>query len=139
MPYVNSVGERYRVKQLLQQLPPHDNEVMKSLWLAFSLFFAISCDWRRFCENEIYLKNVRRRNEKCFKLQKWKNYFRAHLKFHITFASVAWKILILFSLSLAQLRHFQKRPLVDENELWVDYIKKEKFWRYTWKAFWDVF
>ncbi|XP_070497504.1 protein espinas-like isoform X1 [Chironomus tepperi] len=27
VPYVNSVGERYRVKQLLQQLPPHDNEV----------------------------------------------------------------------------------------------------------------
>lgn len=27
MPYVNSVGERYRVRQLLQQLPPHDNEV----------------------------------------------------------------------------------------------------------------
>lgn len=29
VPYVNSVGERYRVKQLLQQLPPHDNEVMQ--------------------------------------------------------------------------------------------------------------
>lgn len=29
MPYVNSIGERYRVKQLLQQLPPHDNEVGK--------------------------------------------------------------------------------------------------------------
>nr|XP_023011668.1 protein prickle-like [Leptinotarsa decemlineata] len=27
VPYVNSVGERYRVRQLLQQLPPHDNEV----------------------------------------------------------------------------------------------------------------
>ena len=27
IPYVNSVGERYRVRQLLQQLPPHDNEV----------------------------------------------------------------------------------------------------------------
>ena len=27
MPYVNSVGERYRVRQLLHQLPPHDNEV----------------------------------------------------------------------------------------------------------------
>lgn len=24
---MNSVGEKYRVKQLLQQLPPHDNEV----------------------------------------------------------------------------------------------------------------
>ncbi|XP_050431652.1 protein prickle-like isoform X2 [Adelges cooleyi] len=27
VPYLNSVGERYRVRQLLQQLPPHDNEV----------------------------------------------------------------------------------------------------------------
>ncbi|XP_055387029.1 protein prickle [Condylostylus longicornis] len=27
VPYVNSPGERYRVRQLLQQLPPHDNEV----------------------------------------------------------------------------------------------------------------
>ena len=26
IPYVNSVGEKYRIKQLLQQLPPHDNE-----------------------------------------------------------------------------------------------------------------
>ncbi|XP_053572707.1 prickle-like protein 1 [Bombina bombina] len=27
VPYVNSVGEKYRIKQLLYQLPPHDNEV----------------------------------------------------------------------------------------------------------------
>uniref|UniRef100_A0A182WIT6 Protein prickle n=1 Tax=Anopheles minimus TaxID=112268 RepID=A0A182WIT6_9DIPT len=27
VPYVNSIGERHRVRQLLQQLPPHDNEV----------------------------------------------------------------------------------------------------------------
>ncbi|CAL4124481.1 unnamed protein product [Meganyctiphanes norvegica] len=27
VPYVNSVGEKYRIKQLLHQLPPHDNEV----------------------------------------------------------------------------------------------------------------
>ncbi|CAL8258088.1 unnamed protein product [Gadus morhua 'NCC'] len=27
VPYVNSPGEKYRIKQLLQQLPPHDNEV----------------------------------------------------------------------------------------------------------------
>lgn len=27
VPYVNSVGEKYRIRQLLQQLPPHDNEV----------------------------------------------------------------------------------------------------------------
>ncbi|KAG8197222.1 hypothetical protein JTE90_011377 [Oedothorax gibbosus] len=26
VPYVNSVGEKYRIKQLLHQLPPHDNE-----------------------------------------------------------------------------------------------------------------
>ncbi|XP_045135160.1 prickle planar cell polarity protein 3-like isoform X2 [Portunus trituberculatus] len=27
VPYVNSVGEKYRIRQLLHQLPPHDNEV----------------------------------------------------------------------------------------------------------------
>ncbi|XP_076332296.1 uncharacterized protein LOC143237197 isoform X3 [Tachypleus tridentatus] len=27
VPYVNSIGEKYRIKQLLHQLPPHDNEV----------------------------------------------------------------------------------------------------------------
>ncbi|KAM3878507.1 prickle-like protein 2b [Diretmus argenteus] len=27
VPYVNSPGEKYRIKQLLHQLPPHDNEV----------------------------------------------------------------------------------------------------------------
>lgn len=27
MPYVNSPGERYRIKQLLHQLPAHDSEV----------------------------------------------------------------------------------------------------------------
>ncbi|XP_052418860.1 prickle-like protein 2 isoform X2 [Carassius gibelio] len=27
VPYVNSIGEKHRIKQLLQQLPPHDNEV----------------------------------------------------------------------------------------------------------------
>ncbi|XP_069620846.1 prickle-like protein 1 [Ranitomeya imitator] len=27
VPYVNSAGEKYRIKQLLYQLPPHDNEV----------------------------------------------------------------------------------------------------------------
>jgi len=26
IPYVNSFGEKYRIKQLLHQLPPHDNE-----------------------------------------------------------------------------------------------------------------
>ncbi|KAI4895081.1 hypothetical protein NFI96_006530 [Prochilodus magdalenae] len=27
VPYVNSIGEKHRIKQLLHQLPPHDNEV----------------------------------------------------------------------------------------------------------------
>lgn len=27
VPYVNSMGEKYRIRQLLHQLPPHDNEV----------------------------------------------------------------------------------------------------------------
>uniref|UniRef100_A0A1A9V0C1 PET domain-containing protein n=1 Tax=Glossina austeni TaxID=7395 RepID=A0A1A9V0C1_GLOAU len=27
VPYVNSAGEKYRIKQLLHQLPPQDNEV----------------------------------------------------------------------------------------------------------------
>lgn len=27
VPYVNSVGEKYRIRQLLHQLPPHDSEV----------------------------------------------------------------------------------------------------------------
>lgn len=27
IPYVNSPGEKHRIKQLLYQLPPHDNEV----------------------------------------------------------------------------------------------------------------
>ena len=27
MPHLNSAGEKYRIRQLLQQLPPHDNEV----------------------------------------------------------------------------------------------------------------
>lgn len=27
VPYINSPGEKFRIKQLLYQLPPHDNEV----------------------------------------------------------------------------------------------------------------
>lgn len=27
VPHLNSAGEKYRIRQLLQQLPPHDNEV----------------------------------------------------------------------------------------------------------------
>lgn len=29
VPYINSPGEKYRIKQLLHQLPPHDNEVKR--------------------------------------------------------------------------------------------------------------
>lgn len=29
VPYVNSPGEKYRIKQLLHQLPPHDSEVKR--------------------------------------------------------------------------------------------------------------
>lgn len=32
VPYINSVGEKYRIKQLLHQLPPHDNEVSSFGW-----------------------------------------------------------------------------------------------------------
>lgn len=31
VPYVNSPGEKHRIKQLLYQLPPHDNEVNTEL------------------------------------------------------------------------------------------------------------
>lgn len=27
VPYINSPGEKYRIRQLLQQLPPHDNQI----------------------------------------------------------------------------------------------------------------
>ncbi|GAB1598143.1 protein prickle-like [Argonauta hians] len=27
IPYINSIGEKYRIRQLLQQLPPHDNQI----------------------------------------------------------------------------------------------------------------
>lgn len=27
VPYINSLGEKYRIRQLLQQLPPHDNQI----------------------------------------------------------------------------------------------------------------
>jgi hypothetical protein len=38
VPYTNSIGERYRIKQLLQQLPPQDNEVIETLTLNHELF-----------------------------------------------------------------------------------------------------
>lgn len=34
VPYINSPGEKYRIKQLLHQLPPHDNEVQQSTFLS---------------------------------------------------------------------------------------------------------
>lgn len=39
VPYVNSIGEKHRIKQLLNQLPPHDNEV--SAWSTDA--FALLC------------------------------------------------------------------------------------------------
>ena len=41
VPYVNSVGEKYRVKQLLHQLPPHDNEVRWEISTILSFFIFI--------------------------------------------------------------------------------------------------
>lgn len=32
VPYINSPGEKYRIKQLLHQLPPHDNEVKQQIF-----------------------------------------------------------------------------------------------------------
>lgn len=37
VPYVNSIGEKHRIKQLLHQLPPHDNEVSAQSTDAFAL------------------------------------------------------------------------------------------------------
>lgn len=48
VPYVNSPGEKLRIKQLLHQLPPHDNEVRcleGGLWLVS----------RSFCELSLFL------------------------------------------------------------------------------------
>lgn len=46
VPYINSAGERYRVKQLLQQLPPQDNEVSKLcfcvLFVSFSFYMEVN-------------------------------------------------------------------------------------------------
>lgn len=47
VPYVNSPGEKHRIRQLLYQLPPHDNEVSARenlfyrdpLYYQFSTFF----------------------------------------------------------------------------------------------------
>ena len=45
VPYVNSVGEKHRIKQLLQQLPPHDNETR---WEGFSCTYFQSCFYERW-------------------------------------------------------------------------------------------
>lgn len=37
VPYVNSPGEKYRIKQLLHQLPPQDNEVSVDVFGKFNL------------------------------------------------------------------------------------------------------
>ena len=39
VPYVNSAGEKHRIKQLLHQLPPHDNEVRLVIIAFFYLTF----------------------------------------------------------------------------------------------------
>lgn len=58
VPYVNSPGEQYRVRQLLHQLPPHDNEV--SVFTVFTTSTntstSIQCPWWEPCQfRGIYL------------------------------------------------------------------------------------
>lgn len=36
VPYVNSPGEKHRIRQLLYQLPPHDNEVKRDSSLLYT-------------------------------------------------------------------------------------------------------
>lgn len=55
VPYVNSPGEKYRIKQLLHQLPPHDSEVrrgegwvgMPGVGYSLDKFRATSKKWAR--------------------------------------------------------------------------------------------
>ena len=46
IPYLNSMGEKYRIKQLLQQLPPHDNEVRYCNGTSMSLLLVFSSQRR---------------------------------------------------------------------------------------------
>ncbi len=62
VPYVNSVGEKHRIKQLLHQLPPHDNEVRYVAYL-FSLYAEANS-----CSDNISTN--------------------AHSKFHLTFINM---------------------------------------------------
>ena len=52
VPYVNSVGEKYRIKQLLQQLPPHDNEVREES-CDDCVVTGLTCGlwWCRYCNS----------------------------------------------------------------------------------------
>lgn len=121
VPYVNSVGERYRVKQLLQQLPPQDNAVsvqnsfIKKHFIFFWAEKAMTCQFSRvsewnFADTRLFVSVIiialssfayaslttQDKNWKMF----WKNISPS--KFHVTFASVACKIIIYslpFSLS----------------------------------------
>ncbi|KAM5145872.1 prickle planar cell polarity protein 3 [Mantella aurantiaca] len=43
IPYIESPGERYRLGQLLHQLPPHDSEVLLCAWLCARPGSAVSC------------------------------------------------------------------------------------------------
>lgn len=43
VPYVNSPGEQYRVRQLLHQLPPHDNEVSVLEFTVFTITMQPLC------------------------------------------------------------------------------------------------
>lgn len=57
VPYVNSLGERYRIKQLLHQLPAHDSEVTP---LSGLIFFPLSTQYtiKQFCFSDIDLSNA---------------------------------------------------------------------------------
>lgn len=43
VPYINSAGEKYRLKQLLHQLPPHDNEVERNHICCLHDIFLLFC------------------------------------------------------------------------------------------------
>lgn len=51
VPYVNSPGEKLRIKQLLHQLPPHDNEVRYLVGGGEGLLLVS----RSFCDLSLFL------------------------------------------------------------------------------------
>uniref|UniRef100_A0A3P8Q207 Prickle homolog 2b n=1 Tax=Astatotilapia calliptera TaxID=8154 RepID=A0A3P8Q207_ASTCA len=62
VPYVNSPGEKYRIKQLLNQLPPHDNEFMFSWFHGHVIFIQV-----RYCNS---LDDEEKRELKLFSNQR---------------------------------------------------------------------